>query len=307
MRIEGIRFRNFQADDVNTLVEIQKRALQKCQDTGQFETGFWLSPGFQGGKNIIIAQDAELCVWGYAAISSAYYSNVLEARVFWIDLRTDPEVDPNLVLKDTLLNRIIQRGRVMKVEENRERAAVVATYFAEGEASIEYLKMRGFKHFETMLAMGRELDMLPLRFPVSQEINIKSWRMETREDKQAYLDAREIAFGYPLQTLKILEHFTLSELWQNGTTFTAFAGDKIIGSVMVLSNGMLDYVFVHPEWRGKGIAKALVSRAIEFLKERDHSQAWLEVYSHNQAAVNLYQSFGFESFKKEISLGLLLD
>lgn len=76
---------------------------------------------------------------------------------------------------------------------------------------------------------------------------------------------------------------------------------------MALSNGLLDYVFVISDWRGKGIAKILVTEALKFLHDQGHLQAWLEVFSHNQAAINLYHLFGFETFKEEISLGYLLN
>ena len=121
------------------------------------------------------------------------------------------------------------------------------------------------------------------------------------------LKARELDFGYPLGRLDLLEHFTKSELWRGGTTFTVFAGKEIIASVMALSNGLLDYVFVISDWRGKGIAKILVTEALKFLYDQGHLQAWLEVFSHNQAAINLYHLFGFETFKEEISLGYLLN
>lgn len=305
--MENVRFRNFQADDAPVMIEIQNRCLEVCPDTGKFEPGFWLSPGFQNGKNIIIAEDADAHIMGYAAISSAYYSNTLEARIFWIDLRTDPDFDKHSEIKDILLERIIQRGYEIKTEENRDRAAVGATYFAQGQTSIDYLMSHGFNHFETMLAMRRVLsDPIPKLKPIP-EIQIKSWKMETRDEKIAYLAAREVAFGYPLGRLDLLEHFTQSELWQNGTSLTAFSDGKVIASVMALSNGLLDYVFVIPEWQGKGIAKVLVSEALRYLQEHDHPQAWLEVYAHNEAAVSLYQGFGFETFKEEISLGYLLD
>lgn len=306
--MQNLRIRNFRADDEPTMIELQSRCVDHCPDTGKFEPGFWLSPGFEGGKNIIIAEDGKGQILGYAATTSAYYSNKLEARVFWIDLRCDPELDQNLPIKDALLERIIRRSSEIKIEERRERAAMGATYFAQGQASIDYLKSRGFTHFETMLAMriGLSSYSVPAR-QTARGVDIKPGKMETREEKIAYLAAREAAFGYPLQTLDILEHFTGSDLWQGGTNFTAFSGGKIIGSVMALSNGLLDYVFVIPEWRGKGIAKLLVAEALRFLQARDHLRAWLEVYSHNEAAVNLYQGFGFETFKEEISLGYLLD
>ena len=306
--MNNFAIRNFRTDDATAMVELQSRCVDFCPDTGKFEPGFWFSPGFEGGKNIFIAEDQEYQIRGYAATTSAYYSNTLEARVFWIDLRSDPKFDKDQKIKDTLLECIIQRGKEMKIEEQRERAAMGATYFAQGETSINYLKARGFTYFETMLAMRKSFPGLHLAQPQPESgVEIKPWKMESQEDKIAYLAAREAAFGYPLGRLDLLEHFTQSELWQEGTSFTAFSGKKVVGSVMALANGLLDYVFVIPEWRGKGIARALIIEALKFLQEREHSQAWLEVYSHNQAAVGLYQSLGFETFKEEISLGYLLD
>ena len=303
-----IEIRNFQTQDAPDMVTIQNRCLKITPDTGQFEPGFWLSPGFDNGKNIFIAQAAGAQIVGYAATSSAYYSNTLEARVFWIDLRTDPDFDKDLGIKDRLLEKIIQRGYEIKTEENRDRAAVGATYFAQGQESIDYLKSHGFRHFESMLAMRINLsDAFIPGFNLVSGIEVRSWRIESREEKIAYLKARETAFGYPLGRLDLLEHFTHSELWQGGTTFTAFSDRKIVASVMALSNGLLDYIFVIPEWRSKGIAKVLIAKALKFLQERGHSQAWLEVLSHNQAAIGLYQTLGFETFKEEISLGYLLD
>jgi len=306
--MKHIKIRNFQTEDQPAMIELQGRCVDICPDTGKFEFGMWLSPGYENGKNIFIAEEGNARFLGYAATTSAYYSNKLEARIFWMDLRTDPDLDQNTSIKDALLERIIQRGREIKREENRKRAAVGATYFAQGLASIEYLKSHGFTHFESMLAMRIYLQgYLVSEFYFDNEIEIKKWKMESREEKIAYLTAREAAFGHPLQTLEILEHFTGSELWQGGTTFTAFFDGKIIASVMALSNGLIDYVFVVPEWRGKGIAKALIMKAMNFLWQQEHSQAWLEVYSHNGPAVGLYQSLGFETFKEEISLGYMLD
>ncbi|MFC1997342.1 GNAT family N-acetyltransferase [Chloroflexota bacterium] len=271
------------------MVKIQNICLEISADTGKFEPGFWLSPGFESGKNIIIAENADSKILGYAATLSAYYSNTLEARVLWIDLRTDPDLDKHSGIKDKLLERIIHRGYEIKVQENRERAAVGATYFSQGQASIDYLKSRGFKHFETILAMRKNLSGPINDFERNPDIEIKSWKMEARADKIAYLAARELAFGYPLGRLDLLEHFTDSELWQGGTTFTGFSNGKIVASVMVLSNGLLDFVFVIPEWRGKGIAKDLICEGLKFLEPCGHSQAWLEVLSHNQAAVRILQ------------------
>lgn len=302
-----VKYRNFHPGDAQAMTVLQHCSVENCPDTDKFETGFWLSPGFQDGKNILIAETVDSRFVGYAAISSAYYSNTLEARVFWIDLRTDSNLDWDSAIKDKLLEKIIQRGWEIKNEENRHRAVIGATYFSQGEMSIDYLKSHGFAHFESMLAMQRNLSIRIPEFERIANVEIKPWKMEKRSEKQAYLQARELGFGHPVGRLDLLEHFVKSKLWRGGTSFTAFVEQEIIASVMVLSNGLLDYVFVIPDWRGKEIAKILIAEALAFLRDQGHSQAWLEVNTHNLAAINLYHCFGFETFKEELSLGYLLE
>ena len=94
--LSNIRFRNFEPQDAQPMVDLQACCLAICKDTGQFEPGFWFSPGFESGKNIFIAKNEEGKLLGYAATNSAYYSNTLDARVFWIDLRSDPKLDQDL-------------------------------------------------------------------------------------------------------------------------------------------------------------------------------------------------------------------
>ena len=51
---------------------------------------------------------------------------------------------------------------------------------------------------------------------------------------------------------------------------------------------------VHPTQRRRGIARALVTAALEQARSQGAGVAWLEVRPSNAAALALYQSFGFE-------------
>ena len=84
--MKQVEIRNFQSEDEPAMIELQSRCVDICADTGKFEAGFWLSPGYENGKNIFIAENANARIVGYAATTSAYYSNKLEARIFWRDL-----------------------------------------------------------------------------------------------------------------------------------------------------------------------------------------------------------------------------
>jgi ribosomal protein S18 acetylase RimI-like enzyme len=52
-------------------------------------------------------------------------------------------------------------------------------------------------------------------------------------------------------------------------------------------------VAVHPDYRGRGIARALTEAAIEMIRKRRVTTSWLQVRDDNQAAIHLYESFGF--------------
>lgn len=56
----------------------------------------------------------------------------------------------------------------------------------------------------------------------------------------------------------------------------------------------LGFMFVKPEYRGKGINQSIVERLIEWSKERGISEIRLEVYDQNESAVKAYEKVGFE-------------
>jgi ribosomal protein S18 acetylase RimI-like enzyme len=53
-------------------------------------------------------------------------------------------------------------------------------------------------------------------------------------------------------------------------------------------------VAVHPEYRGRGIARSLTERGIEHARQRKVPAAWLQVRDDNDPAVHLYRALGFQ-------------
>ena len=54
-------------------------------------------------------------------------------------------------------------------------------------------------------------------------------------------------------------------------------------------------VYVSPSHRGQGIAKALIKQAQDWAKARGDRQIGLQVFPHNQPALNLYKQLGFQT------------
>ena len=59
-------------------------------------------------------------------------------------------------------------------------------------------------------------------------------------------------------------------------------------------------VMVHPQWRGRAIAQALMREIVQFARNIPQvEQVQLSVATGNAAAIRLYQSFGFQIWAEE--------
>lgn len=66
-----------------------------------------------------------------------------------------------------------------------------------------------------------------------------------------------------------------------------------IGSQTVMDESDMMNVAVHPDYRRKGIAEALVNALVEALKQRESRCLTLEVRASNEPAKALYDKLGF--------------
>lgn len=76
--------------------------------------------------------------------------------------------------------------------------------------------------------------------------------------------------------------------------------DRVVGNLSLIPhrrNGerlyLIANVAVHPDFRKRGIARALTQAVMEELDRRGQKETWLQVDKTNSAAVNLYHSMGF--------------
>ena len=58
--------------------------------------------------------------------------------------------------------------------------------------------------------------------------------------------------------------------------------------------GEVKRLYVRPEYRGKGIATALVERIVEDARNIGYKELYLDTLPELESAVKLYKSFGFE-------------
>ena len=67
-----------------------------------------------------------------------------------------------------------------------------------------------------------------------------------------------------------------------------------LGMHHILDEGFITNIVVHPAYRHRGIARSLIAEAVAYAEREDITRLTLEVRASNAAAIDLYESSGFE-------------
>ncbi|MET3035296.1 GNAT family N-acetyltransferase [Chryseobacterium sp. NRRL B-14859] len=113
-----------------------------------------------------------------------------------------------------------------------------------------------------------------------------------------------------------LSHFIQSP---DATLIIAEEDNEIIGSGYALIKkaeknyykfeeyAYLGFMYVKPEYRGKGVSKVVTDELINWAKSRGISEVRLDVYAQNESAIKAYEKAGFEPHLLTMRLKSLKD
>jgi ribosomal-protein-alanine N-acetyltransferase len=116
-----------------------------------------------------------------------------------------------------------------------------------------------------------------------------------RADLDAVLAIEQDAYPNPWK----LEHFIQEIHSPLSLPFVAVQGQTVVGYLCVMSlfeEAQILNIAVARQQRGQGIARMLMEQAIRTARERGAELLVLEVRESNQAAISLYESFGFTRY-----------
>jgi len=119
-------------------------------------------------------------------------------------------------------------------------------------------------------------------------------RRASREDIDQVFEIELASFRIPYP-----RHLLRAYLEISGDYFlVATAAGKVVGyAIGVVEKGRLGHVIslaVRPEWRRRGIGRALLNRLIELMADAGAEAIYLEVRKSNTAAIKLYKKLGFK-------------
>lgn len=138
--------------------------------------------------------------------------------------------------------------------------------------------------------------------PVTSEHHRAIWAA----DEEAFLDHHEP----PVRDEGDFEALFAEPELDTALWVVAWAGDEVAGSVLTyiwasenerlgVRRGWLESVSVRRPWRGRGLARALVTRSLERLRARGMDEAVLGVHGDNPTgALALYEKTGFETYRR---------
>ena len=123
--------------------------------------------------------------------------------------------------------------------------------------------------------------------------NAVSWDMLAHILSRGYADYPEPASVTSLQLRQMVAAWDID---LSGSAVALREGEGLVGIGLLALRGRRAWISglaVVPEWRHRGVGRAILNRLIHEARERDAAHAILEVLIDNEPAIALYKSTGF--------------
>lgn len=294
--------RNYQDHDANQIAAFDVTAMLAYRYNRDYEQ-----------QNVFCAVDSNDHIVGVGHIvpdqtwSEIEHSNQPSDFVYQlnIDISLNEESPPSENVYGELLKCLLNRGRELRAGYPDKKVRVTHTISSDDLEEIDFYLSKGFGTHRTHLLMKRDLREDIEEYSLPGNLVIKRWEMETQAEEEQYLAAEAKGDLYGVSWS--LNHLRWTKNGGEWDTFTVFNGNEVVGSVMTWGLGeersATENIFVLPEWRRKGIAKAVITKALLFLKDNGKSEATLGVFGDNGRAISLYESLGYRMFSIHLEFG----
>jgi ribosomal protein S18 acetylase RimI-like enzyme len=222
-----------------------------------------------------------------------------------VGISLNSELNPPEDIKDGLMEALIIAANDIKNEYPDKKFRMIRFIESDDNPQIDYFLSKGFAAYDSCFIMKRDLAEEIADVPAVEGIRVIHWEMASEEEKMQYLDAEAKSNFGECWSLNLLRWYSYGPEW---ATFTAFYGDKPVGSTMTWmitdERSATENIFVIPEWRRKGVAKLVITEALKFLKSEGKKIATLGVYGNNKPAIALYKSLGYKMYYTNLHFGL---
>lgn len=219
----------------------------------------------------------------------------------YVNLKTISERENDITLLDNVYRHLFIRANQLKETLPKEYGTILCVGNDSAEtANNQFFIQKGYLHLNSLYRMNRDLNEPVPELKLQEGFQFSYWKMETPDEEREYLDVEaEIWPDTPLGIHRLSEYKN-NKRW---TSMVIRHADTIIGGLMAWQeeeHGVIEDVFVREPWRKRGIARYLLTQALQYLKSHQLPNANLMVLTTNQSALSLYESVGFTMDKEEI-------
>lgn len=301
--MSNFQIKNLQNKDLSALMQLQHEYARHYPGVQILPGELYLSPAFHQGQDVFCAYHPNGQMLGFA-VAYAQLSPTEKKHSVWTEVKILPSMYGMIGLRGSLLDQILKRVRELTTPLGNIQVELNFQYFPYEVESIAFVTSKGFQYNGSIYSMQRDLkNPLPLREP-PLGFDIKHWRLETQAEREQYVQARNQCFPDAPISLEEWIYFMSSPSWTSGTNLAAFVSGRLVGCLTTYWDeeqnrnvsekvGYTEYIFVCPQWRRAGIASALISRGLDYLKENGMRFALLQVKTDNRNALSLYEKLGY--------------
>jgi len=217
------------------------------------------------------------------------------------ELRGSPEAEAMHLYAEEVLTDLAR---------SRNQEKICRLWISQGdEISIDHFLKSGFKRSEEEVVYMTH----PLDEPIPAPAMPKGFDVRSMMGEQDVLARASVQYaGYASEApfekyLQRYLDFMRSSVYDPALDIVTVCPDGRFGSFCIVWTdpvngvGLVEPVGTHPEFRGKGLGKAVVYAGLRRLQERGMHTAILCTSENNIPAVKLYESIGFATVDKHLT------
>ena len=163
--------------------------------------------------------------------------------------------------------------------------------------------MNGVKQMEQLIMVRKNLANIP-DTPLPEGYHV---RFYAEGDDEKLAPVFQQCFDPGWSADRVLKTFVEESVWSPNRMCVLCHGDEVVGTATAWElrerpgHGVLHYLAVLPEHRGKHLGHVLTARVLGLLKEMGYNDAWLTTDDFRLSAIRVYLALGFEPVCKDKS------
>ncbi len=305
----NIKFRHYAGkEDLVGIVDVFNQCKEAdCIDATvtveELEKRWPRIPNCDLSQDVLIVESEEKTV-GYGRHSWVREPSGLTR--YWFVTQIVPEMR-NLGIREAMIS-YLQERIIEQSKAHPDGEKVFETELLETEKHARNIhESLGYKIVRYGAEMIRsDLENIP-NIELPEEVELRPVIPEHyRQIINTHIDAFKDSWGYfEMDRDKAIDGFISSKVFQPHLWQIAWHGDDVVGQVKPFivkeeneeynrKRGYVEFISTAKPWRGKGLASALIAKALHRIKEEGMTEAALGVDTENiHGAMKLYEKMGF--------------